>query len=158
MKLEIRKNGDPVLRAGTVKVKDPSIKEVQDLILSMIETMKANNGVGLAAPQVGSNLRLCVIQVDGELYVLINPKMTAKSTKKVISEEGCLSIPGEFFPISRSSEVQVRYINQDGKASKIKGSDLLARALQHELDHLDGILILDRIKKGKAKAKSVKLP
>lgn len=147
MKLEIRKNGDPVLRAKTVKVKDPGAKEVQDLILSMIETMKANNGVGLAATQVGSNLRLCVIQPEDKCYVMINPQITSKSTKKIISEEGCLSFPGEFFPISRFAEVQVRYLDEFGKPAKAKGKDLFARAIQHELDHLDGVLIIDRIKK-----------
>lgn len=147
MKLEIRKNGDPVLRLKTVKIKDPLSKEVQDLILNMIETMKANNGVGLASTQVGSNLRLCVIQPEDKCYVLINPKITSKSTKKVICEEGCLSFPGEFFPISRFAEVQVRYLDENGKTSKAKGKDLFARAIQHELDHLDGVLFIDRIKK-----------
>jgi peptide deformylase len=147
MKLQIRKNPDPVLRVKTVKIKDPLADNVQELISSMIETMYANNGVGLAATQVGSNLRVCVIETEGTLYVLINPQITAKSKTKIISEEGCLSFPGKFFPISRSKEVQVRYIDETGKPAKLKGRDLLARAIQHELDHLDGILIIDRIKK-----------
>jgi peptide deformylase len=147
MKLPIRKNPDPVLRVKTVKVKDPLAKEVHELILNMIETMYANNGVGLAATQVGSNLRLCVIETEGTQYVLINPVITAKSKTKIISEEGCLSFPGKFFPISRHKEVQVRYVDETGKPGKLKGRDLLARAIQHELDHLDGILIIDRIKK-----------
>ncbi|EKE19842.1 MAG: hypothetical protein ACD_8C00098G0006 [uncultured bacterium] len=147
MKLNIRKNGDPVLRQKTIKIKDPSSKEVQDLILSMIETMKANNGVGLASTQVGSDLRLCVIQPEDKCYVMINPQITSRSSKKVICEEGCLSFPGEFFPISRYGEVQVRYLDENGKPSKAKGKDLFARAIQHELDHLDGVLIIDRIKK-----------
>lgn len=147
MKLEILKNPNPLLRVKTVKVKDCLAKDVQELILNMIETMQANNGVGLAATQVGSNLRICVIETEGTQYVLINPQVTAKSKIKFISEEGCLSFPGKFFPISRSKDVQVRYINENGKSSKIKGRDLLAKALQHEIDHLDGILIIDRIKK-----------
>lgn len=146
-KLKIRKNPDPALRVKTVKVKDPLSKEVQELILSMIETMYSANGVGLAATQVGSNLRLCVIETDGIQYVIINPTITAKSKTKIISEEGCLSFPGKFFPIPRHKEVQIRYIDENGKPSKLKGRDLLARAIQHELDHLDGILIIDRIKK-----------
>ena len=149
MKLEIRKNGDPVLRQKTVKVKDPLAKDVQELILNMIETMIKNNGVGLAATQVGSNLRLCVIETDGEQYIIINPQITAKSKTKVFSEEGCLSFPGKFFPIARHKEVQIRYINEKGKPAKLKGRYLLARAIQHELDHLDGVLIVDRIKKTK---------
>ncbi|EKD58636.1 MAG: hypothetical protein ACD_56C00081G0002 [uncultured bacterium] len=147
MKMKIVKNPNPALRKKTVKVKDPLAKNVQELISSMLETMYGNNGVGLAATQVGSDLRLCVIEVDGEQYVLINPQITSKSKNKVISEEGCLSFPGQYFPISRYSEVQVRYTDEFGKAAKIKGHGLLARALQHELDHLDGILIIDRVSK-----------
>lgn len=148
-KLTIRKNPDPILRVKTVKVKDPLAKDVQELISSMVETMYSANGVGLAATQVGSNLRLCVIETEGVLYVIINPQITAKSKNKIISEEGCLSFPGKFFPISRHKEVQIRYINEDGKPSKLKGRDLLARAIQHEIDHLDGVLITDRIKKSR---------
>lgn len=147
MKLTIRKNPDPILKQKTVKIKDPLAKEVQGLISDMLETMYENNGVGLAAPQVGSNLRLCVIEVEGKEYILINPQITSKSSTKVISEEGCLSFPGQFFPISRSSEVQVRYIDEMGANQKLKGHGLLARALQHEIDHLDGILIINRIKR-----------
>ena len=146
-KLKIRKNPDPALRQKTVKIIDPLAKDVQELISSMVETMYANNGVGLASTQVGSDLRLCVIETEGVQYVLINPQITAKSRKKVLSEEGCLSFPGKFFPISRHEEVQVRYLDETGKPSKLKGRDLLARALQHEIDHLDGVLIIDRVKK-----------
>lgn len=147
MKLNILKEPNPILRQKTVKVKDPLDKKVQELIFNMLETMYEANGVGLAAPQVGSNHRLCVIEADGNQYVLINPQITAKSKTKIISEEGCLSVPGKYFPIARHSEVQVRFIDEFGKPAKIKGQGLLARALQHELDHLDGILVLDRIKK-----------
>lgn len=150
-KLNILKNLNPLLRVKTIKIKDPLAEEVQELVLNMLETMRANNGVGLAATQVGSDLRLCVIEEDGIQYILINPQITAKSKTKIISEEGCLSFPGKFFPISRYKEVQVRYLDEKGKPSKIKGRDLLARALQHELDHLDGVLIIDRIKKNKIK-------
>ena len=146
-KLNILNEPNPILRQKTVKVKDPLDKKVQELIFNMLETMYSANGVGLAAPQVGSNLRLCVIETDGTQYVLINPQMTAKSKTKIVSEEGCLSVPGKYFPISRFSEVQVRYVDEFGKPAKIKGQGLLARALQHELDHLDGIIILDRISK-----------
>lgn len=145
--MKIVKNPDPKLRVKTVKVKDPLDKKVQELVSSMLETMYANNGVGLAATQVGSDLRLCVIEVDGEQYVLINPQITSKSKNKVVSEEGCLSFPGVYFPISRHSEVQVRYTDEFGKSAKVKGHGLLARALQHEIDHLDGILITDRVSK-----------
>jgi peptide deformylase len=154
MKLDIRKYGEPVLRQKTKTVKNPLDPEVQELVLCMLETMKANNGVGLAAPQVGSSLRLCTIDNEGSAMVLINPKMTAKSRNKIISEEGCLSFPGQFFPISRCANVQVRYLDEKGAHQKIKASGLLSRALQHEIDHLDGILFIDRIKKSSAKSKT----
>lgn len=152
MLLEIKENPAPVLREKTAKIKDPMAPEIQEIILSMVETMRKANGVGLAATQVGKSLRLCVIEVDGILYVLINPKITAKSRKKIVTEEGCLSFPGIFLPISRAEEVQVRYLDQDGKPQKIKGAGLLARALQHEIDHLDGVLFIDRLKKTKIKS------
>ncbi|MDD5396775.1 MAG: peptide deformylase [Candidatus Moranbacteria bacterium] len=155
MKLTIIKNPNPLLRVKTVKIKDPLNQDVQELVSNMVETMYAGNGVGLAATQVGSDLRLCVIDAEGTLYVLINPQITAKSKTKVISEEGCLSFPGQYFPISRHKEVQVRYVDENGQPAKLKGRDLLARAIQHELDHLDGILIIDRIKKSRSKIKSV---
>jgi peptide deformylase len=153
MKLTIRKNGDPALRVKTVKIKDPLAENVQALILDMLETMRVGNGVGLASTQVGSNLRLCVVQTEDVQYVLINPQITSKSKNKIISEEGCLSFPGKFFPISRHGEVQVRYLDENGQPCKVKGKDLLARALQHEIDHLDGILIIDRIKKNRKTVK-----
>lgn len=149
MKLEIRKNGDPVLGKKTQKIKDPLDVKIQNLVASMLETMRSANGLGLAAPQIGESLRLCVIEENGVSYVLINPKITASSKKRILMEEGCLSFPGEFFQISRPEEVKVRYTDAKGNNIKLKADGLLARALQHEIDHLDGILIIDRIKKNK---------
>jgi len=151
MKLEIRKFPDPILSKKTAKIKDPLTPEIQDLILNMLATMREENGVGLAAPQIGQSLRICTILEDGVEYVLINPTITSKSKTKIVSEEGCLSFPGEFFLIPRHEKVQVRYLNRDGKEAKLKASGLLARALQHEIDHLDGILIIQRILKKKSK-------
>lgn len=153
MKLAIRKESDPVLRQKNAKISLPLSPEIEQLIQDMFETMRAENGVGLAAPQVGKNLRLCVIEEGGTEYVLINPVITATSKTKVISEEGCLSFPGQFFPIKRSEKVQVRYLDRNGKNAKLKATDLLGRALQHEIDHLEGILIIDRISKKKTSAK-----
>lgn len=154
MKLAIRKESDPILRQKNKKIGDPLSKETQKLIADMFETMRAENGVGLAAPQVGKNVRLCVIEEGGVEYILINPTITATSKTKVISEEGCLSFPGQFFPIKRFEKVQVRYLDRNGKNAKLKATDLLARALQHEIDHLEGTLIIDRIsKKSKAALK-----
>ncbi|MEI7620975.1 MAG: methionyl-tRNA formyltransferase [Candidatus Moraniibacteriota bacterium] len=159
MILEIIQNPNPILRAKNAKVKDPLDPEIQNLIFDMIETMRQAEGVGLAASQVGVNLRLCVVEVEENLLVLINPQITARSKERTISEEGCLSFPGKFFPIARSSEVQVRYLDQTDKPKKIRTTGLLARALQHEIDHLDGILFVDHIRKitpqGTARLKTV---
>lgn len=145
--MKIRTKEDGVLREKNSKIKDPLDKEIQALIPRMLETMRAENGVGLAAPQIGKSLRLCVIEEGGTTYVLINPKITAFSKNKVMMEEGCLSFPGEFFQISRPEEVKVRYLDEKGASRKLKGAGLLGRAIQHELDHLDGVLIIDRAKK-----------
>ena len=149
MKLKIVKDPNPILRQKAVKIKNPLDQKIQELILNMFETLRSSNGVGLAAPQVGVSLRLCVIEVEGLQYALINPKITAKSRNKVAGDEGCLSFPGQFFSIPRCAEVQVRYTDKDGNPGKIKGQGLLGRALQHEIDHLDGILFIDKIKKKK---------
>jgi peptide deformylase len=156
MKMKIRTKEDKVLRQKNIKIKNPADKDIQSLISSMLETMRVENGVGLAAPQIGKNLRLCVIEEGGVTYVLINPKVTASSKKKVFMEEGCLSFPGEFFDISRPEEVKVRYIDEAGANKKVKANGLLGRALQHEIDHLDGILVIDRLKKSK-KTKKVSI-
>lgn len=157
MKLPIRKYPDPVLSQKAAKIKDPLGKEVQDLIKNMIETLHANkNGVGLAAPQVGVSVRLCMIELEGTRYVLINPKITAKSRQKEVCDEGCLSFPGEFYPVPRYSEVQVRYTDENGKSAKAKAQGLLARAFQHEIDHLDGVLFISKVKKTAKKTRPVK--
>ncbi|HPN54468.1 MAG TPA: peptide deformylase [Candidatus Moranbacteria bacterium] len=148
MKLKIRKYPDPVLSQKAAKIKDPLNKEVQELIENMTETLHANkNGVGLAAPQVGVSVRLCIIELEDIRYILINPKITAKSRQKEVCDEGCLSFPGEFYPVSRYSEVQVRYTDEKGQPAKVKTQGLLARAMQHEIDHLDGILFISKTKK-----------
>lgn len=148
--MKIRTKEDKVLREKNAKIKDPLNKEVQSLVSSMLETMRSENGLGLAAPQVGKNIRLCVIEENGTTYVLINPKITTFSKNMVLMEEGCLSFPGEFFQISRPEEVKVRYLDEKGVSRKLKADGLLGRAVQHEIDHLDGVLIIDRLKKSKA--------
>lgn len=147
--LKIIKYPDPILRKKTAKIKDPLAPEIRKLIPQMLEAMRNNNGMGLAAPQIGKSLRLCVIEEGGIVYVLINPKIHSTSRKKVTLEEGCLSFPGQFISISRAEKVKVRCLDESGKKVKIKAAGLLARALQHEIDHLDGILMIDRVKKAK---------
>lgn len=132
------------LREPTAEIKNIKDPQIQELILDMLETMKENNGMGLAAPQVGKSLRLCVIKFERKTFVLINPKIKSKSFRKEISEEGCLSFPGQFIPIKRSKKVTITAKNKSGKEVTIQADGLLARAFQHEIDHLDGILYIDR--------------
>ncbi|MDX9913119.1 MAG: peptide deformylase [Candidatus Moranbacteria bacterium] len=135
---------NPVLDKKAQNIKNPLEPKIQKLIPEMLVAMRENNGMGLAAPQIGESIRLCVIDYMGNAYILINPKITAHSKIKIDAEEGCLSFPGKFIPVNRFETVQVRYLNEKGEKSKIKATGLLARALQHEIDHLDGILFINR--------------
>ncbi|MDD3497999.1 MAG: peptide deformylase [Candidatus Moranbacteria bacterium] len=135
---------DPILEKKSEKIKNPLDPEIQKLIIDMIQTMRENKGIGLAAPQIGKSIRLCVIEIDKKSYVFINPKITSESKECDISEEGCLSFPGKFLPIKRFSGVTVRYLNEKGEKCKIKAEALLARALQHEIDHLNGKLFINK--------------
>ena len=145
----LRKEPDAVLRQENKKIKDFSDQKLQKLIDEMFETLYKEHGVGLAAPQIGINLKLCVIEEGGVRYTLINPRITKFSKETVVMEEGCLSVPGKFFPIERPAEVNVCFYDRDGNRAKLRASGLLARAIQHETDHLNGILILDRLSKKK---------
>jgi peptide deformylase len=136
---------DPRLKKKTCEIENPRDPLIRELIFDMLETMKENNGMGLAAPQVGKSLRLCVIRFERKTYILINPKIKSKSWGKEIAEEGCLSFPGQFIPIKRSKKVKVVAQNKAGKEFTLEAEGLLARALQHEIDHLDGILYIERI-------------
>ena len=142
--LKIKEYGEPVLRGKALPVKEIA-PEILNLIKDMAETMYADSGIGLAAPQVGVSKRISVI--DGEedgLIVLINP-MLVKSEGELVEEEGCLSIPGIYSQVKRSSQVTVKALNENGDPIEMTKEGLAARALQHEIDHLDGILFIDRI-------------
>lgn len=142
--LKVIKYPNDFLRKKTQEVKSFKDVNIRQLVLDMAKTMEAEKGIGLAAPQVGSDLRICVVRVDNELHNFINPKIYSSSRKKEIFEEGCLSFPGKFFPVERPVKVKVKYRDINGKRTKIKAEGLLARVLQHEIDHLDGVLIIDR--------------
>lgn len=141
---EIRKLPDPVLRRKAKRV--PGIDaSLQRLIEDMIETVHSANGAGLAAPQVGVSLRLCVLQMpEEEPLVLINPEIVKRSGERIVSE-GCLSIPGYIGDVTRSVSVTVKGLDRRGKPVRVKGTELLGHALEHELDHLNGILYIDHI-------------
>jgi len=146
--LEIRKYPEKVLKqkASPVTTFD---QDLQVLIDNMIETMYAAPGVGLAAPQVGETKRLAVIDISSRqdkfpLLVIVNPVIVS-SEGEVEFEEGCLSLPEYTAIVKRAENVVVKAQDRDGKAIEIEGTELLAIALQHEIDHLDGILLIDRI-------------
>lgn len=151
--LSIIKYPDPILLKQTEPVKDVCKPSVQKLITDMLETMEKNNGVGLAAPQVGKSLRLCVIRLDDKAYVLANPRITYKSWLKDVCEEGCLSFPGKFIPIRRHKKIRVKALDGKGEEFTLKAEGLLARALQHEIDHLDGKVFIEKEIKIKKKTK-----
>ncbi|EKE10922.1 MAG: hypothetical protein ACD_15C00176G0005 [uncultured bacterium] len=148
-KLPITYYPNPILRKAAKEVLDVKKPSIQKLIADMLETMEKNNGVGLAAPQVGKSLRLCVIRVSEITYVLVNPKITYTSAKKETDIEGCISFPGKFISIKRHEKVRVKALNEKGEEINIKAKGLLSRALQHEIDHLDGIVFIDREKEDK---------
>lgn len=146
MKLNIQKGqNNQILRQKAVAVKEINA-EIKRLVLSMFETVKANNGVGLAAPQVGKSLQIIVLlstsDVDKDM-VLINPQIKKVSKKKDTLEEGCLSFPNVSMLIERPIKITVHALNIDGQLIKIKAKEVLARVIQHEIDHLNGILIID---------------
>lgn len=141
---EVRVVGDGVLTKKSKEIKEigPRIKELID---DMVETMYKNNGVGLAAPQIGVLKRLCVIDTTGEdLLVLINPKIIEKSGEQT-GQEGCLSVPGKIGIVTRPNYVKVIAMDENMKPIEIEGVELLARAISHEIDHLDGILYVDKV-------------
>ena len=139
--LDIRVLGDPVLRKETLIVESVT-EDIRKLIRDMFDTMYAAEGIGLAAPQVGRTERVTVMDVEGSSYALINPEITARQGS-IRGEEGCLSIPEVFGEVERASTVTVRALDENGNEIEVEGNELLARCLQHEIDHLHGKLFLD---------------
>ena len=139
--LDIRVLGDPVLRKVTTPV-DEITDEIRALINDMFDTMYAAEGIGLAAPQVGRTERIAVMDVEGQKFALINPEII-ESEGSARAEEGCLSIPDIFGEVTRASRVVVRALDENGHQFEAEGTELLARCMQHEIDHLDGKLFID---------------
>jgi len=141
----VRENGEEILRKKSreVEVVDDKIREILD---DMVETLHSYNGVGLAGPQIGILKRLVVIDLydDKGPIKLINPRIVKQKGEQEV-EEGCLSFPNQFAKIIRPQEVIIEALNENGKKIKLKGEGLLAQAISHELDHLDGILFVDKI-------------
>lgn len=135
---------DKKLRAVNKKV-DPKDPALPQLIEDMYQKMHEWNGIGLAAPQFGLNIRLAVVDTGkGEKFALINPEITFASKEMAPLEEGCLNFPGEFLRIDRPKKIRIKFQEVGGKAIKMKAHGLLAKVFQHETDHLNQKLIIDR--------------
>ncbi len=148
---QIREQKEEILRKKSreVAIEDIKTDKIQSLIEDMIETMHHYNGVGLAAVQVGVLKRIVVIDVDdgnGE-YILINPIITKTKGEKEC-DEGCLSFPNEFGKVVRPTDVTVEFLDRNAKKTKLKAKDLLAQAICHECDHLEGVLFVDKVIEG----------
>ena len=142
---EIKTYGDFALRGENKNIEkvDDSIKEILN---SMVETMRNINGVGLAAPQVGINLKMFVMEAEeGIIRKIINPELTQYSEIQIDHEEGCLSVPGIYKKVKRPESISVKYLNENGERIEEELDESWARVFQHENDHLDGILFVDKI-------------
>src|SRR3989338_6435398 len=146
-KYEIIKYPSPILRNKSEAISNNEATKLRELIHDMAIVMKKKDGLGLAAPQIGKNIRLAIINTKDGVLALINPKITNKSWKKEIGEEGCLSIPGIFGMVKRHVKIDVMALDANGKEISFPAKGLFARVIQHEVDHLNGILFIDRTKK-----------
>ena len=151
MALDIRTFGDPVLKTRAAPV-DNFDESLVRLTQDMLSTMRDNDGVGLAANQVGRLKRVLVASVEEEDYVIANPVLSERSETTEQGPEGCLSIPGINVEVDRATAITVTGQDASGEPLRIEARDMLARVLQHEIDHLDGVLILDRTDRQSRKA------
>ena len=147
--LDIHYLGDRVLRQPAKRIAKVDDK-LRHTIKEMLQTMYSADGIGLAAPQVGINKQLIVIDIaldqpDEPPLILINPKIINSSSNLCNSEEGCLSIPGVYLEVTRPDAIEISYKNELGKPCKLKATGLLSRAIQHEMDHLNGVMFVDRV-------------
>ncbi len=141
--------GDRVLRQPAKRVAKVDA-EIRQVIEDMLQTMYSADGIGLAAPQVGVSKQIIIVDIDPEEaanapFVLINPVIRKRSADIELGQEGCLSIPGVYLDVKRPAEIQVAYKDEMGRPSSLKASGLLSRAIQHEMDHLTGVLFVDRV-------------
>ena len=152
--LDIHYLGDRVLRQPAKRIAKVDDK-LRQTVREMLQTMYSADGIGLAAPQVGIHKQLIVIDLaldrpDEPPLILINPKITKAGNDFCSSEEGCLSIPGVYLDVTRPEAIEVSYKNELGKPCKLKATGLLSRAIQHEMDHLNGVMFVDRVDNGLA--------
>ena len=144
--MEIKLYPDKILRQKCLPISREELSDWREFINKMVESVEKDPGAaGLAAPQIGLSKQIAVVSFGSQTYVLINPKIVGRSREKSIEEEGCLSLPGLFLPVKRAKEVKVVFWNQEGQEQKIVAKGFLARAAQHEIDHLAGKLFIDRL-------------
>ncbi len=139
--------GSSILKKKAAKVQKP-FAEIRKLIAHMKRVMIESRGVGLAAPQIGISSQVIVVQSPKKILGFINPKIVRKSAEKIMAEEGCLSVPGIFIPIKRSVAVEVECETSEGVSVRIRAKGLVARIFQHEIDHIEGKLIIDHLSLG----------
>ncbi|MGF6905868.1 peptide deformylase [Fusobacterium sp. PH5-44] len=157
MVYDIKKYGSEVLRGKNEPVEELT-DEIKEILDNMKETMAAANGVGLAAPQIGINKRFFVCMLgEGNIKKIINPVITPLSDEKITFEEGCLSIPGIYKSVDRYSKIKLNYTDENGKSMELELEDYQAVVVQHEYDHLEGILFVDKISPVAKKMVSKKL-
>lgn len=147
--LSISYLGDRVLRQPAKRVSKVD-NDLRDLVRKMLQTMYSEDGIGLAAPQVAVNKQLLVVDADPEdattpPLVIINPKITRYSDELAKGQEGCLSIPGVYLDVVRPAAIELSFKDETGKPRKMKVDDLIARVIQHEMDHLNGVMFVDRV-------------
>lgn len=149
MKLKIITEGDPRLRQKSTAIKPADLTQpkFQSFVRDLTETMYQSDGIGIAAPQTGQNIRLVIIAGEEGTLALINPIITRRSWRKESDEEGCLSVPGVYGMVRRSRNISAQWTDINGQMVKVKAGGLLARVIQHEVDHLDGVLFIDRAHK-----------
>lgn len=149
MKMKILQLPNPILRQKSSDVEAVTDK-VRKILDDMLETMYDSKGVGLAAPQVGLLQRMVVIDIAGKdeppcPYKMVNPKIVWRSDETESGSEGCLSIPNQYAPVERNIAVKVEYLDENGKTQELTAEGFLAVAVQHELDHLDGVIFIDHL-------------
>lgn len=147
--LEIHVLGDKVLRQPAKRITKVD-NNVRQLVREMLQSMYSADGIGLAAPQVAVNKQLLVVDVEPDNaarppLVLINPKITRASKEQACGQEGCLSIPGVYLDVIRPAAIEVSYKDENGRPQKLQAAELLARCIQHEMDHLNGVMFVDRV-------------
>ncbi len=145
--LTVLANPDERLRKRSQEIKDLNDPELSIFVPDLVLTMHKKDGIGIAAPQVGISKRLIIVNTADGPLALVNPEITFRSKKTELGEEGCLSVPGVYGLVRRHTKVKVKALSLGAESVKFEAEDLFARVIQHEIDHLDGILFIDKAEK-----------